>query len=188
MAAVIASEAKQSMARHRQINNGLLRRFAPRNDVALIQGRISRRRNRPARKHWQPSLRAQRSNPWLDIARSTMDCFVASAPRNDVALIQRRISRRRNRPARKQWQPSLRAKRSNPWLDIARSTMDCFVASAPRNDNALIQRRISRRRNRPARKQWQPSLRAKRSNPSLDIARSTMDCFVASAPRNDDAL
>jgi len=108
---------------------GLLRRFASRNDAALIQRRISRRRNRPARKQWQPSLRAKRSNPWLGIARSTMDCFVASAPRNDDALIQRRISRRRNRPARKHWQPSLRAQRSNPWLDIARSTMDCFVAS-----------------------------------------------------------
>src|SRR5947208_11477881 len=28
-------------------------------------------------------------------------------------------------------------KRSNPWLGIARSKMDCFVASAPRNDETL---------------------------------------------------
>src|SRR3954453_6130432 len=70
-----------------------------------------------------PSLRAHRSNPWLGIARSKMDCFVASAPRNDetVNCFPRHCERQR----------------SNPWLGIARSKMDCFVASAPRNDETV---------------------------------------------------
>src|SRR5438067_7028746 len=103
---VIASGAKQSIARHRQIEDGLLRRFASRNDDAVVPAKAGTHTPRPrGLARWltlllqetlvvmgprvrgddervvcspSSSLRAERSNPSLGIARSKMDCFVAS--------------------------------------------------------------------------------------------------------------
>ena len=63
------------------------------------------------------SLRAQRSNPAL---RAKMDCFVASAPRNDGC----------GRAARTH---GLRHSERSEAIELC-AKMDCFVASAPRND------------------------------------------------------
>ncbi|MHC2625763.1 hypothetical protein ACVIW2_007795 [Bradyrhizobium huanghuaihaiense] len=70
-----------------------------------------------------PSLRAQRSNPG-SLRGKILDCFVASAPRNDE---WRELPKGPSHP------PSLRAQRSNP-ESLRGKILDCFVASAPRND------------------------------------------------------
>src|SRR5438105_13767206 len=44
---VIASGAKQSIARHRQIEDGLLRRFASRNDDAVVPAKAGTHTPRP---------------------------------------------------------------------------------------------------------------------------------------------
>jgi hypothetical protein len=75
---VIASEAKQSIEPQRK--NGLLRRFAPRNDGVQFQNMTPRSRG-------AMRLRVIASEAKQSISRrkGRMDCFVAFAPRNDVA-------------------------------------------------------------------------------------------------------
>ena len=52
--------------------------------VQLVETPRKKRGNSP-RKRGFPSLRAKRSNPSITATNLKMDCFVASAPRNDVA-------------------------------------------------------------------------------------------------------
>jgi hypothetical protein len=63
----MAGSAKQSIKPHRK--DGLLRRFAPRNDGTLIS-------NSKDNSGVEPSLRAKQSNP--SRRKESMDCFVAS--------------------------------------------------------------------------------------------------------------
>jgi len=80
--AVIASEAKQSIAPHKERMDCFAalamtskHTFAAGEDVGLMGERL-----RPTG-NVSPSLRAKRSNPESGEAR--LDCFVAYAPRND---------------------------------------------------------------------------------------------------------